>query len=333
VTGSTGDRFDAWMRDRPVVLAPMEDVTDSVFRSLCRTVGADLCVTEFVNVDALNVGSLKALRKIRLEAGDHPTGIQIYGSDPRALMEAARIAAEAEPAFIDINCGCWIPRIAQRGAGAGWLKDPDAMVAMAEQVVRAVSLPVTVKTRIGLGTEKSPPVVELGKRLEDVGVRALSLHCRTAVMRHDGHADWTWAARVQAAIQIPVLVNGDIRTADDVARALGQTGCAGTMIGRAAIAYPWVFREARALLDRGHRLPPASLEERVQFYIRLLHENVQARGSPNGVQCTRRHLQGFFGDLPGGASLRQSLNRTTSLSECVSQLEDFAGRGLDVRVF
>jgi tRNA-dihydrouridine synthase B len=325
-------RFDAWMRARPVVLAPMEDVSDPVFRRLCRSVGAELCVTEFINVDALHHGCQKALRKLELAPEDQPTGIQIYGSDPAALMEAARVAEAAKPAFIDLNCGCWIPRIAARGAGAGWLKDPDRMVEMAEQVVRAVSLPVTVKTRIGLGTEDRMPIVELAARLQDVGVKALSLHCRTALMRHDGDADWRWAARAQAAVKMPVLVNGDIKSAADARRALELTGCAGVMIGRGALKYPWVFREARALLDRGEQLPPATREERVAFCRTQLVANVAARGESNGVQCIRRHLQGYFADLPDGDALRQALNRTDTLAGCLGLLDAFgsgeAGRGL-----
>ncbi|MGQ0506295.1 MAG: tRNA dihydrouridine synthase DusB, partial [Myxococcaceae bacterium] len=309
-------RFHAWMGARPVVLAPMEDVSDPVFRRLCRSVGADVCVTEFVNVDALTSSCAKALKKIELAPEDQPTGIQIYGSDPGTLMEAAQIAERASPAFIDINCGCWIPRIAKRGAGAGWLKDPDRMVEMADQVVRAVSLPVTVKTRIGLGTEHTLPIVDLARRLEDVGVQALALHCRTANMRHTGNADWSWARRVREVVKMPVLVNGDIRSAEDAKRALEETGCAGVMVGRGAMDYPWVFREARGLLDTGVQLPAASVEERVAFCKRQLLENVEARGENNGVQCIRRHLMGYFGSLPGGIDLRNTLNQTGGLNDC-----------------
>ncbi len=318
------DRFDAWMRGRPVVLAPMEDVSDPVFRRLCRSVGAHLCVTEFVNVDALTAGCLKTRRKLSLAPEDQPTGIQIYGSDPATLMEAAQLAEAAAPAFIDINCGCWIPRIAKRGAGAGWLRDPDKMVEMAAQVVRAVRLPVTVKTRIGLGSEAQMPIVELARRLADVGVKALALHCRTAAQRHDGEADWRWAERAQAAVRIPVLVNGDIRSAEDAVRALRVTGCAGVMVGRGAMLYPWLFREARALLDGAAPLPPATLEERVAFCRVQLVANVAARGESNGVQCIRRHLVGYFGALPGGEALRQALNRTGSLESCLRLLDVFA---------
>jgi len=174
----------------PAILAPMEDVTDVVFRRLCRNVGAELCLTEFVNVEGLLRGCRNARRKATLGGEDDaPTAIQIYGSDPDRLMEAARVAEAAGPAFIDINCGCWVPKIANRGAGAGWLRDPAAMVAMAARVVRAVSLPITVKTRIGWGPESHMPIVDLAPRLEEVGVAALTVHCRTADMGHRGARD------------------------------------------------------------------------------------------------------------------------------------------------
>ncbi len=175
-------RFDELFAGRPAILAPMEDVTDALYRRTCRRLGASLCVTEFVNVEGLLRGCRKARRKLTLAPDDRPTGIQIYGSDPSRLAEAAQVAESAGPPFIDINCGCWVPKIARRGAGAGWLRDPDAMVRMVALVVRAVSLPVTVKTRIGFGTEAEIPIVDLARRLEDAGVKALTIHCRTAKM-------------------------------------------------------------------------------------------------------------------------------------------------------
>nr|MBA3500459.1 tRNA-dihydrouridine synthase family protein [Deltaproteobacteria bacterium] len=173
-----------------VWLAPKEDVSDAPFRAICRSVGAHVCVTEFVNADQLAGQSKLARKKIVLSDGDSPTAIQIYGADPARLVSAARIAEAARPAFIDINCGCWVPAIVARGAGAGWLRDPDAMIEMARAIVGAVSLPVTVKTRIGWGPESHMPIVDLARRLEDVGVAALTIHCRTAQVGHSGPADW-----------------------------------------------------------------------------------------------------------------------------------------------
>ena len=301
-SGST--RVATLLAQHPVVLAPMEDVTDVPYRRLCRSLGAVVCVTEFVRAEHLIAGSRLALRKAALPADDQPTAIQIYGADAGLLLEAAEIAAAARPAFVDINCGCWVPRVTRGGAGAGWLRDPGAMVEMARRVVAAVDLPVTVKTRIGWGPESHMPIVDLARRLEDVGVAGLTVHCRTAQMGHEGAADWSWARRAREVVGIPVVVNGDVRSAADAARALAETGCAAAMVGRAAIDHPWVFREARALLERGERLDPPSDDERLAVYAELLRANVAARGEKFGVEVTRRHL-GLLGPLR--ASLRGPL--------------------------
>lgn len=281
-----------------VALAPMEDVTDVVFRRACRAAGAALCVTELVGAEQLIADSQLARRKAGLAEDDASTGIQIYGADPDLLVTAARIAAAARPAFLDVNCGCWVPKIAARGAGAGWLREPEAMVAMAERIVevgRAAGLPVTVKTRIGWGPESHIPIVDLARRLEDVGVAALTIHCRVALAGHGGAADWSWARRAREAVAIPVLVNGDVRTADDVIRALAETGCAGAVIGRGALEHPWVFREARARLA-GEVCAAPSADERVAMYRALLAGNIAQRGERLGLGVTRRHA-GVLGPL------------------------------------
>jgi tRNA-dihydrouridine synthase B len=308
----------------PVVLAPMEDVTDVVFRRLCRKLGAVVAMTEFVNVEGLLRGCRNARRKIQLADDDGFTAIQIYGSNPERLAEAARFAAAAGPLFIDINCGCWVPKIAGRGAGAGWLRDPSAMVAMAKMVVSSVPVPVTVKTRIGLGPESHMPIVDLARRLEDAGVAAITIHCRTAEMGHSGAADWAWAARAREAVGVPVLVNGDVRSAADARRAMAETGCAGVMVGRRAVEHPWIFREARALLERGAEIAPPTAVERIALCREHLIANVAKRGEPFGVHCTRRHLSGYLRGLPGAASLRQRLNGCDSLEGCLAILDSWA---------
>ncbi len=319
-------RLRALYAQKPVVLAPMEDVTDAVFRRLCRELGATIALTEFVNVEGLLRGCRNARRKIRLAPDDGLTGIQIYGSDPARLAEAAAFAEQAQPLFIDVNCGCWVPKIAGRGAGAGWLRDPEAMVAMTRMVVERVALPVTVKTRIGLGPESHMPIVDLARRLEDAGAAALTIHCRTAQMGHCGTADWSWAAKARRAVTMPVLVNGDVRSAEDAVRAMEETGCEGTMIGRRAVEHPWVFREARALIDRGQTVASPTADERLALCRKHLVANVEQRGEPFGVHCTRRHLAGYLKGLPGAAALRQALNECDSLGGCLAILEGAAGR-------
>ena len=320
---SPRERFDRLMAGRPVILAPMEDVTDAAFRRLCRAHGADLCLTEFVRAEKLIRKEGRAQKKIKLAPDDQPTAIQIYGPDAEHLAEAARVAEAAGPAFIDINCGCWVPRVAGRGAGAGWLRNPAAMVAMAKRVVDMVSLPVTVKTRIGWGPESEMPIVDLARRLEDAGVSAITIHCRTAQMGHSGGADWQWARRAREVVSIPVIVNGDIRSADDAVRALDETGCQGVMVGRWAIAHPWIFREARALLDRKEHLPPPTPAERRDLYRAHLLANVSARGERYGVQVTRRHLRGYLDGVASPETLRPLLLCET-LSGCLSLLDTTA---------
>lgn len=311
---------------KPVVLAPLEDVSDAVFRRICRGLGAEITVTEFVNVEGLLRGCRNARRKIALADDDALTAIQIYGSNPERLAEAARYAESAEPFFIDVNCGCWVPKISGRGAGAGWLRDPEAMVAMAKMVVESVALPVTVKTRIGLGPESHMPIVDLARRLEDAGVAALTIHCRTANMGHAGSADWTWAMRAREVVSIPVIVNGDVRSAEDAQRAIDSTGCAGVMIGRRAIEHPWIFREAFAMVRDGVAVAPPTDDERIALCKRHLAANVEARGEPHGVRCTRRHLSGYLSGLRGAAQLRRELNSCDSLAGCLDILDGYHAR-------
>jgi nifR3 family TIM-barrel protein len=313
--------FDAVFATRPAILAPMEDVTDAVFRRICRARGADLCVTEFVNADGLLSARDEAVRKLQLATDDQPTAIQIYGSDPEHLAEAAEIAERAAPAYVDINCGCWVPKVARAGAGAGWLRDPDAMVAMAKLVVGRVSLPVTVKTRIGWGGEDKMPIVELARRLEDAGVRAIAIHCRTAAMGHEGSADWSWAARVREVVTIPVIVNGDVRTANECHRALQQTGCAGVMIGRRAIEHPWIFREARARLDHRPQVAAPSSSERIELCREHLVAMADDRGDRLAVRAMRRFYAGYLRQVPGRDNWLRELRDAASVEAALEVLE------------
>ncbi|HEU4727787.1 MAG TPA: tRNA-dihydrouridine synthase family protein [Kofleriaceae bacterium] len=310
-------RVAALLAASPVVLAPMEDVTDAAFRRVCRALGATLCVTEFVGVEQVLSDSRLARRRASLADDDRPTAIQIYGADPDLLLAAARVVARAGPAFVDLNCGCWVPSVVARNAGAAWLRDPAAMVEMARRIAAVVELPVTVKTRIGWGPESEMPIVDLARRLEDVGVAALAIHCRTAVAGHRGPADWGWARRAREAVAIPVIVNGDVRTAADVVRALDETGCAGVMVGRAAIEHPWIFREARARLA-GASIAPPTEDERRTAYRAVVEASVAARGERAGVASAKRHL-GMLG--PMAPALRPGLVRARTLADAMASLQ------------
>jgi len=330
------EELAGFMKGRPIMLAPMEDVSDVIFRRIARRFGADVCFTEFVNVEGLLRGCRNAKRKMLLDEDERATtAIQIYGSDAERLAEAARVAEEARPAFVDINCGCWVPKIAGRGAGAGWLRDPDAMVAMAAMVVRSTGCAVTVKTRLGLGT-KGPtaeeqanatvgdmPIVELAKRLEGAGVAAITVHCRTAAMGHSGSADWSWAGKVRQVVSIPVIVNGDVVSAESADRAFRETACDGLMIGRRAIEHPWVFREIRARRDGLADVPPPTIAERLELCREHLRANTSQRGEPYGVRVTRRHLSGYLRGMPGAAELRRRLLFEDSLEGCLAILDAY----------
>jgi tRNA-dihydrouridine synthase B len=300
--------FDRVFASSPVIMAPMEEVSDAAFRRVCRARGAAVCVTEFVRAENLLRSGARELSKITLAEGDTPTAIQIYGANPEQLAEAAEIAERAQPAYLDINCGCWVPRIARHGAGAGWLRSPEAMVAMAKLVAARVALPVTVKTRIGWGDEASVPIVDIARRLEDAGVRAITLHCRTAKMGYSGEADWTWALQVREAVSIPVIVNGDINTAEDCKRALDVTGCAGAMIGRRAIQHPWIFREVRARLDDQDPHPAPSVLERLTLCLEHLVAMGELRGEHRAMNAMRGHYPGYLRQVPNAAELRRELN-------------------------
>jgi tRNA-dihydrouridine synthase B len=227
-----------------------------------------------------------------------------------------------------VNCGCWVPRVARAGAGAGWLRVPEAMVAMVGTIVRRVALPVTVKMRIGWGDEAQMPVVDLARRLEDAGVRALTIHCRTAKMGHEGEADWSWAARAREVVKIPVIVNGDVRSANDCHRALERTGCAGVMIGRRAIQHPWIFREARARLDHRPQVAAPSVEERFEICREHLRAMAEDRGPRQAVRAMRPLYAGYLRQVPDAEAWRQELQASESVQAALDVLDEAEGASL-----
>lgn len=279
----------------PLLLAPMEDVTDSSFRALCREFGADMTYTEFVNSDALIRNAQKSFSKLTISPDEHPIGAQIYGNLPDAMAQSAVIAAEQNPDLVDINFGCPVRKIAGRGAGSGMMRNVPLMVEITKRVVEAVNLPVTVKTRLGWD-EDSKNIEEIAERLQDVGIAALTIHGRTRAQMYKGEADWTLIGKVKnnPSINIPIIGNGDIVSAERARLMLDRYGVDALMIGRATFGRPWIFREIKHYLATGELLPAPSVEERVTTARRHLALSVAAKGEKVGVLEMRRHLNCYF---------------------------------------
>lgn len=314
---------DITFRDKPLFLAPMEDVTDLVFRSLCKDFGADMLYTEFVSSDALIREVEKTRDKLILRDSERPVGIQIYGKDPDAMVEAAKIAEAAGPDLIDLNFGCPVKKIAVKGAGSGMLKTPDLLLEITERVVKAVKVPVTVKTRLGWD-ENSLIIETLAEQLQDVGISALTIHGRTRSQLYTGTADWEkiGAVKNNPRIKIPIIGNGDVTTAVQVGECFDKYGVDAVMIGRATIGRPWIFREIRHYLDTGELLQPLSMEEHVDFVKKHLCANVEWLGERRGILHTRRHLAVTFKGLPHFRDKKIKLLQSSSFEEILQLLSE-----------
>jgi tRNA-dihydrouridine synthase B len=305
-----------------ILLAPMEDVTDLPFRVICRRLGADIVYTEFVNSDGLVRGSAKTRDKMAYWEEERPIGIQIYGGDIAAMAGAAQLAESYRPDLIDINCGCWVKDVAMRGAGAGLLRDLPRMERMAKTVVDAVRVPVTLKTRLGWDAS-SIRIVDVARMCEQVGIAALTVHCRTREQGHSGGVDYSWIPRIREAVSIPVIVNGDIRTPEDVRTVFEATGADAVMIGRGAISNPWIFMQARHHLRTGELLPEPSVEERVDLLRLHLQLAVEHKGERVGVIEMRKHYAGFLRGLPHVSKVRNELMQFTEAAAVLEHLTRF----------
>lgn len=320
--------------DRPLMLAPMEDVTDASFRYICKEFGASMVYTEFVSSDGLVHDSKKSFEKFLTFEEEAPVGIQIYGNIPEAMVESAKLAERAQEIvgghgadLIDINFGCPVKKIAGRGAGSGMMKEPDKMVAITKAVVEAVNKPVTVKTRLGWDDD-SKIIVELAERLQDVGIQALTIHGRTRQQMYTGEADWTLIGAVKnnPRMHIPIIGNGDITSPEKAKAAFDRYGVDAVMVGRATYGHPWIFREMRHYLDTGELLPQMSVVERVELAKRHLARSLELKGEKVGVLEMRRHLSCYFKGLPDFKETRLKLVTLNNPQELYSTLDGIAVR-------
>ena len=321
-------RFPFSVRDDiPLYLAPMAGVSESPFRRLCRRFGADVVVTEFLSAEGIRRENAATLDKLRFGADERPIGVQIFGADPVAMGEAARLVTDVfQPEFIDINFGCPVKKVVKRNGGSGCLKD----LSLVESVIRAVSagthLPVTVKIRSGWSEETRDPV-KIALRCQDAGARALALHPRTRTQMYSGSARWEEIAAVTQALEIPVIGNGDIKTAEDAVRLQRETGCAAVMIARGSFGQPWIFDQTRALLEGKPKPDAPSIEKRFEVALEHAHMAEAYEVDPRGAAIEfRKHLGWYVKGIPGSADLRRKLHAVVSLGEVEDVFADYLAR-------
>lgn len=292
----------------PLLLAPMEDVSDPPFRALCKAQGCDMMYTEFISVEGLIRDAEKSLQKLDIYDYERPIGVQIFGAELDSMLQAADIVERARPEVLDINYGCPVKKVACKGAGAGILQDIPKMVRLTEAIVKRTQLPVTVKTRLGWD-ENSKYIEEVAERLQDVGIKALSIHGRTRQQMYKGEADWTLIGKVKEnpRIHIPIFGNGDIDSPEKAVEYRQRYGVDGVMIGRASIGYPWIFREIKHYMATGEHLPPPTVAERVQAAREHLQRSLEWKGPKAGVAEMRRHYTNYFRGFPNIKDFRQIL--------------------------
>lgn len=312
--------------DRPVFLAPMEDITDPSFRFLCKKFGADVMYTEFISSDGLIRDGAKSVKKLEIFDYERPMGIQLYGHLVESMVEATYRALEAKPDIIDINFGCPVRKIANRGAGAGMLANLPLMMEMTREIVKASSVassvPVTVKTRLGWD-EQSKNIVEVAEQLQDRGIKALTIHGRTRAQMYKGTADWTLIGEVKRnpRMHIPIVGNGDITSPEEARSAFERYGVDGIMIGRAAVGKPWLFRHVKHYLLTGELLPEPTVSEKVDMARMQFEKSLEIKDSPVGIFEMRRHFSNYFKGLPHFKEMRLKLLTTLDVQEILSLLE------------
>ncbi|AYW36964.1 tRNA dihydrouridine synthase DusB [Capnocytophaga canimorsus] len=306
----------------PLLLAPMEDVSDPPFRRLCKIHGADMLYSEFISSEGLIRNAIKSKQKLDIFDYERPVGIQIFGGDEEAMALSAKIVETVNPDLLDINFGCPVKKVVCKGAGAGVLKDIDLMVRLTKAVVNSTHLPVTVKTRLGWD-ENSINIDEVAERLQDVGIKALSIHARTRAQLYKGHSDWSHIARIKEnpRIHIPIFGNGDIDSPEKALEYRQKYGVDGIMIGRAAIGYPWIFNEIKHFFKTGEKLPSPTISDRVQAARNHLIWSVEWKGERQGVLEMRRHYTNYFKGIPNFKEYRQKMVTLNHVAEILEVME------------
>ena len=309
--------------DFPLLLAPMEDVSDPPFRAVCKDNGADLMYTEFISSEGLIRDAIKSRQKLDIYDYERPIGIQIFGGDEEAMAMCTKIVDTVNPDLIDINFGCPVKKVVTKGAGAGVLKDLDLMVRLTEAVVKSTNLPVTVKTRLGWD-DNSRNIHEVALRLQDVGIKALAIHGRTRTQMYKGEADWTLIGEIKndPRIHIPIFGNGDINSPEKALEYKNRYGVDGIMIGRAAIGYPWIFREIKHFIETGTRRADPTIEERVEVARKHLIKSMEWKGPIAGINEMRRHYANYLRGLPNIKEYRNKLVRITDPKEVEAILDE-----------
>jgi tRNA-dihydrouridine synthase B len=312
---------DISLGEFPLLLAPMEDVSDPPFRAVCKANGADLMYTEFISSEGLIRDAAKSRKKLDIFEYERPIGIQLFGSDIESMHEASRIASIVQPDLIDINYGCPVKAVACKGAGAALLQDIPKMVAMTKAVIDSTHLPVTVKTRLGWD-ESTKNIEEVAERLQDIGIKALSIHGRTRVQLYKGEADWTLIGKVKnnPRINIPIFGNGDVDSPEKALELKNRFGVDGIMIGRASIGNPWIFREIKHYAKFGERLEPPTVQERVNACKQHLTESVKWKNPKQGILEMRRHYSNYFKGFPHFKETRMKLVLSEDLEEILQIL-------------
>ncbi len=307
---------------KPLLLAPLEDITDSSFRLLCRKFGADMVFTEFVSSEGLVRDASKSYNKLNFNEGERPIAIQIFGHDPCAMKKAAKLAAQKNPDVIDINFGCPVRKVTTKGGGADLLRDIPRMISITKSVVSAVNLPVTVKTRLGWD-EGSKNIVEIAERLQDCGIAAITIHGRTRAQLYKGVSDWTLIGKVKdnPSMKIPVIGNGDVDCPQKAKQMFDEYGIDGIMIGRAAIGNPWIFKQVRNYLNLGILTGIPGMQERVSVCKSHLISSVALKGERQSVLEMRKHYSGYFRSLPHFKDLRMKLLTLQSVDDILLLLD------------